>query len=165
MKASWVKTGWLQDRDYGVRLSLSKKKGGIFVSQKAVWMNKSSLHRSLPCSGEGACAAQSQGIRSHHFRTIEGEEMKVVADFIFLDSQVNCRGWLQSWNEKMLAPLEESYDKPRQHTQKHIVKAMVFPVIMHDSKSWTTRKTEDRRTDALELCWRRLLRIVWTARR
>ena len=48
----------------------------------------------------------------------------------------------------------------------HLVKAMVFPVVMHECERWTIKKAEHRRIDALELwCWRRLLRVPWTARR
>ena len=48
----------------------------------------------------------------------------------------------------------------------HLVKAMVFPVVMYGCESWTVKKAECRRTDAFELwCWRRLLRVPWTARR
>ena len=48
----------------------------------------------------------------------------------------------------------------------HLVKAVVFPVIMYGCESWTVKKTEHRRIDAFELwCWRRLLRVLWTARR
>ena len=51
-------------------------------------------------------------------------------------------------------------------TKVHLVKAMVFPVVMYGCESWTIKKTESRRTDAFELwCWRRLLRVPWTARR
>jgi len=51
-------------------------------------------------------------------------------------------------------------------TKVHLVKAMVFPVVMYGSKSWTVKKAERRRIDAFELwCWRRLLRVPWTARR
>ena len=51
-------------------------------------------------------------------------------------------------------------------TKVHLVKAMVFPVVMHGYESWTIKKAEHQRTDALELwCWRRLLRVPWTARR
>ena len=51
-------------------------------------------------------------------------------------------------------------------TKVHLVKAMVFPVVMYGCESWTIKKTERRRTDAFELwCWRRLLRVPWTARR
>ena len=51
-------------------------------------------------------------------------------------------------------------------TKVHLVKAMVFPVVMYGSESWTIKKAEHRRIDAFELwCWRRLLRVPWTARR
>ena len=51
-------------------------------------------------------------------------------------------------------------------TKDHLVKAMVFPVVMYGYESWTIKKTEHRRIDAFELCcWRRLLRVPWTARR
>src|SRR5574339_320206 len=50
-------------------------------------------------------------------------------------------------------------------TKVHLVKTMVFPVVMYECESWTTKKAEHRRTDAFELwCWRRLLRVPWTAR-
>ena len=75
----------------------------------------------------------------------------------------------------MLAPWKKSYEKPRQHIKKqkhyfstkvHIVKAMVFPVVMYGCESWTIKKAECQRTDAFELwCWRRLLSVPWTARR
>ena len=75
----------------------------------------------------------------------------------------------------MLTPWKESYDQPRQHIQKqdiilptkvHLVKAMVFPVVICGCESWTVKKAERRRIDAFELwCWRRLLRVPWTARR
>ena len=51
-------------------------------------------------------------------------------------------------------------------TEVHLVKAMVFPVVMYGRESWTVKKAEHRRTDAFELwCWRRLLQVPWTARR
>ena len=51
-------------------------------------------------------------------------------------------------------------------TKVRLVKGMVFPIVMHECKSWTIKKAEHRRTDAFELwCWRRLLRVPWTARR
>ena len=71
--------------------------------------------------------------------------------------------------------LKESYDQPRQHMKKqrhylstkvHLVKAMVFPVVVYGCESWTIVKAEHWRIDAFELwCWRRLLRVPWTARR
>ena len=51
-------------------------------------------------------------------------------------------------------------------TKVHLVKAMIFPVVMYGCESWTIKKAERRRIDAFELwCWRRLLRVPWTARR
>ena len=51
-------------------------------------------------------------------------------------------------------------------TKFHLVKAMVFPVVMYGCESWTIKKAEHRKIDAFELwCWRRLLRVLWTARR
>ena len=74
-----------------------------------------------------------------------------------------------------LAPWQESYDRPRQHIKSrditlsakvHLVKAMVFRVVIYGCESWTIKKAEHQRTDAFELwCWRRLLRVPWTARR
>ena len=50
-------------------------------------------------------------------------------------------------------------------TKVHLIKAVVFPVVMFGCESWTVKKAEHRRIDAFELCWRRLLRVPWTARR
>ena len=51
-------------------------------------------------------------------------------------------------------------------TKVHVVKAMIFPVVMHKCESWTIKKAEHQRIDALKMwCWRRLLRVSWTARR
>ena len=77
----------------------------------------------------------------------------------------------------MLTPWKKSYDQPRQHIKKQrthyfvnkevcLVKASVFPVVMYGCESWTIKKAESQRIDAFELwCWRRLLRVPWTARR
>ena len=93
----------------------------------------------------------------------------------FLGLLNQCRGWLQPWNWKTLAPWKKSYDKPSQCIKKrditlptkvHIVKAMLFPVVMYGYKSWTIKKAEWWRIDVFKLwCWRRLLRVPWTARR
>ena len=74
-----------------------------------------------------------------------------------------------------LAPWRKSYDKPRQRLKRQnttlptkvcIVRAMVFPVVMYRCESWTMKKAEHRRIDAFKLwCWRRLLRVPWTAQR
>ena len=67
---------------------------------------------------------------------------------------------------------KESYDQPRKHiditlpTKVRLVKAMVFPVLKYGCESWTVKKAECQKMDAFELwCWRRLLRVPWTARR
>ena len=68
----------------------------------------------------------------------------------------------------MLAPGKKSYEKPRQPTEVHLVKAMVFPVVIMDVRveSWTVKKAECQRIDAFELwCWRRLFRVPWTPKR
>ena len=94
----------------------------------------------------------------------------------FLGLQNHCRWWVQPLNWKMLAPWKKTYDQPRQHIKKqkhyftdkgpYIIKAMVFPVVLYGCESWTIKKAEHWRMDAFELwCWRRLLRVPWTARR
>ena len=75
----------------------------------------------------------------------------------------------------MLTPWRKSYDnldsilKSRDvtlPTKVHLVKAMIFPVVMYDCESWTIKKAESQRIDAFELwCWRRLLKVPWTTRR
>ena len=72
----------------------------------------------------------------------------------------------------MLAPWKKSYDQPRKHIKKqrhyfiHLFKAVVFPVVMYGCEFWTIKKAEHWRIDAFELsCWRRLLRVPWTASR
>ena len=105
---------------------------------------------------------------------IDGERMETVTDFILRVSKIPADGDC-SLEIKTLAPQNKSYDQLRQHiksrditlpTKVCLVKAMVFPVVMYGCESWTIRKAEHRRIDAFELwCWRRLLRIPWTARR
>ena len=78
-------------------------------------------------------------------------------------------------HEIKITPWKESYDQPRQHIKKQRLyfvnkglssHSMVFPVVMYDCKSWTIKKAEHRRIGAFELrCWRKLLRVPWTARR
>ena len=93
---------------------------------------------------------------------------------MFLGSKITADGDC-SHEIKTLAPWKESYDKLRQHTKSrditlltkvHLVKAMVFPVVMYGCENWTIKKAECQRIDAFELwCWRRLLGVPWTARR
>ena len=93
----------------------------------------------------------------------------------FWGLQNHCRWWLQPWNlrrlllgRKIMTNLD-SILKSRDiilPTKVHLVKAMVFPVVMYGCESWTVKKAERRRIDAFELwCWRRLLKVPWTARR
>ena len=102
---------------------------------------------------------------------IDGETIETVT---FLGSKITADGDCIH-KIKMLAPWKKSYDQPRQPLKSrditlpinvHIVKAMVFPVLMYGSESWTIKKAEHWRMGAFELwCWRRLLRAPWTARR
>ena len=106
---------------------------------------------------------------------IDGETMETVTDFIFLVSKITaddgCSHEIKRWlllGRKAMTNLDNIL-KSREITlpaKVHLVKAMVFPVAMYAFESWTIKKAECRRTDAFELwCWRRLLRIPWTARR
>ena len=106
---------------------------------------------------------------------IDGETMETVTDFSFWGSKITEDGDC-SHEMKTLAPWKKNYDQPRQHIKKqrditlptkvHLVKAMVFPVVMFGCESWTIKKAECQRIDTFELwCWRRLLRVPWTARR
>ena len=106
---------------------------------------------------------------------IDGETLETVSDFIFLGSKITADGdcsheikrHLLS-GKKVITNLDSIF-KSRDIsllTKVHLVKAMVFPVVMYGCESWTIKKTERRRIDAFELwCWRRLLRVPWTARR
>ena len=106
---------------------------------------------------------------------VDGETVETVADFIFLGSKItsdgDCSHEIKRYlllGMKVMTNLD-SILKSRDitlPTKVHLVKAMVFPVVMYGSKSWTIKKADHRRTDAFELwCWRRLLRVSWTARR
>ena len=106
---------------------------------------------------------------------IDGEKVETVIDFIFLGSKVttdsDCRHEMNRhllFRTKVITNLD-SVLKCREITlltKVHIVKAMVFPVIMCGCESWTIKKAEHQRIDAFELwCWRRLLRVAWRARR
>ena len=101
--------------------------------------------------------------------------METVTDFIFLGSKITADGDCSHeikrhllLGRKAMTKLDsilKSRDIPLP-TKVHLVKAMVFPVVMYGCESWTMKKAERRRIDAFELwCWRRLLRVPWTARR
>ena len=101
--------------------------------------------------------------------------METVADFIFLGSKITADGDCSCeiirrllLGRKVMTNLDSIF-KSRDitlPTKVHLVKAMVFPVVVYGCESWTTKKAERQRIDAFELwCWRRLLRVPWTARR
>ena len=102
------------------------------------------------------------------------ETMETVTDFIFLGSKITADGDCSHeikrrllLGRKAMTNLD-SILKSRDITSPakvHLVKAMVFPVVMYGFESWTIKKAERRRIDAFELwCWRRLLRVPWTTR-
>ena len=101
--------------------------------------------------------------------------METVTEFIFLGSKItadcDCSHEIKRHvllGRKVMTNLD-SILKTRDITlltKVHIVKDMIFPVVMYGCVSWTIKKAEDQRIDAFELwCWRRLLRVPWTARR
>ena len=105
---------------------------------------------------------------------IEGETVDTVADFILGGSKITADGDCSHeikrrllLGRKVMTNLD-SILKSRDMTlptKVRLVKATVFPVVMYGCESWTVKKAECRRTDAFELwCWRRLLRVPWTAR-
>ena len=106
---------------------------------------------------------------------IDGETVEIVADFIFLDSKITADGDCSHeikrrllFGRKVMTNLDRIF-KSRDitlPTKIHLVKAMVFPVVMYGCESWTVKTAEWRKIDTFELwCWRRLLRVPWTARR
>ena len=105
---------------------------------------------------------------------IDGETVETVSDFISRGSKITADGDCSHeikrhllLGRKLMTNLD-SILKSRNitlPTKVCLVKAMVFPVVMYGCKSWTVKKAECRRTDAFELwCWRKLLRVPWTAR-
>ena len=101
--------------------------------------------------------------------------METVTDFIFLGSQITADGDCSHETKrclllgrKVMTKLDRIF-KSRDITlpaKVHLVKAMVFPVVIYGCEIWTVKKAERPRIDAFELwCWRRLLRVPWTARR
>ena len=105
---------------------------------------------------------------------IDGEKMEIVTDFIFLGSKITADG---DYGHKIKRCLllgrkaTTNLDRVLKNggvtlsTKFHIVKAIVFPVVMYGCESWTIKKAECRRIDAFEGYWRRLLRVPWTIRR
>ena len=106
---------------------------------------------------------------------IDGKTVETVSDFILGGSKITADGDCSHeikrrllFGRKVITNLD-SILKSRDitlPTKVHLVKAMVFPVVMYGCESWTVRKAECQRIDAFEVwCWRRLLRVPWTARR
>ena len=106
---------------------------------------------------------------------IDGETMETVRDFIFGDSKITADGACNHeikrrllLGRKAMTDLDSVF-KSRDitlPTEVHLVKAMVFPIVLYGCESWTLKKAESQRIDAFELwCWRRLLRVLWTSRR
>ena len=105
----------------------------------------------------------------------DGETVETVSDFIFVSSKITADGDCSHeikrhllLGRKVMTNLDSIF-KSRDitlPTKVRLVKAMVFPVVMCGCESWTVKKPEHRRIDAFKLwCWRRLLRVPWTARR
>ena len=106
---------------------------------------------------------------------IDGETMEPMTSFDFFGSKITADGDCSHeikrhllLGRKVMTSLDSIF-KSRDitlPTKVHLVKAMVFPVVMYRCESWTIKKAECRRIDAFELwCWKRLLRVPWTARR
>ena len=106
---------------------------------------------------------------------IDGETVETVSDFIFLGSKITANGDFSHEIKRCLLLGRNSYDQPRQHIEKqrhyfankvHLVKAMVFPVVIYVCENWTIKKAKCQIIDAFEVWrWRRLLRVPCTARR
>ena len=106
---------------------------------------------------------------------IDGETMETVTDFIFLGSKITANGDFSHEIKRDLLLGRKAMTNPDNilksrditlPTEVHLVKAMVFPVVMYRCENWTIKKGEHWRIDAFELwCWRRLLRVPWTTRR
>ena len=104
-----------------------------------------------------------------------GETVETVADFIFLGSKITANGDCSHeikrhllLGRKVMTNLDSILKSKNLtlSTKFRLVKAMVFPVVMYGCESWTVKRAECRRIDAFELwCWRRILRVPWTARR
>ena len=104
---------------------------------------------------------------------IDGETMETVTDFIFLGSKITVDGGCSHEIKRRLLLGRKAMTNPDSilktetlPTKVRLVKAMIFPVVIYGCESRTGKKAERQRIDAFELwCWRRLLRVPWTARR
>ena len=105
---------------------------------------------------------------------IDGEAVEIVADFIFLVSKITADGDCSHeikrcllLERKVMTNLDSILSGDiTLPTKVHLIKAMIFPAVMYGCESWTIKKAEHLKIDASELwCWKRLLRVPWTARR
>ena len=104
---------------------------------------------------------------------IDGKTVETVSDFIFLGSKItadrDCSNEIKTLLGRKVITNVDSILKSRDitlPTKVRLVKAMVFPVVMYGCESWTIKKAEHQNIDSFQLwCWRRLLRVPWTARR
>ena len=105
---------------------------------------------------------------------IDGETMEIVTDFLFLGSKITADGDYSHEIRRHLLLRRQAMtnldsilnSRDTLLTKVHLVKAVVFPVVIYGCESWTIKKTECCRIDAFELwCWTRLLKVPWTARR
>ena len=113
-------------------------------------------------------------ITSWQIGQIDGETMETVTDFIFLGSKITADGDYSHESKrhlllgrKVMTNLDSILKRDvTLSTKVHLVKALVFPMVMYGCESWTVKKAECQRIDAFKLwCWRRLLRVPWSARR
>ena len=118
--------------------------------------------------------SKDHGIQSHHFMANRWGN-QTATDFLFLGSKITADGDCSHeikrhllLGRKAMTNLDSILNSRdiTLPTKIHLVKALVFPVVMYGCEKWTVKKTEHQRTDAFKLwCWRRLLRVPWTARK
>ena len=141
----------------------------MYIYSNLLWALRSFLYlsRCKQCCGGNTCAYTSW--------EVDGETVETVSDFILGGSKITADGDHSHeikrcllLGRKVMTHLD-SILKSRDitlPTKVRLVKATVFSVVMYGCQSWTIKKTEHQRIDAFELwCWRRLLRVPWTARR
>ena len=124
----------------------------------------------LPCLTRSLWSSQTP--LSHPTLSSSSPEVTALLNFFFMLTHTHtslCRWWLQPWNSKTLAPWKKSYDKPSHCIKKQryqFTDKGLYSQSLCGCESWTINKAECWRIDAFKLwCWRRPLRVPWTARR